>query len=247
MPLPKLQLNEESKVPLYFQITEELFKKIKKGELKPGDALPPERELCIMYGVSRGTIRQAIQELVDKDYIDRKQGRGTVIKHPALHHDLIGEYSFGSGILRQNMKVSSVVLSINIGTGKRRITNRLNLENKSRLIKIHRVRFANDEPWIIEVSYLPEKYFPNLERFDFRDSLLVEVLAIHYHTRLKRIEAFIEPTIAEKEHAQLLNVSIGSPALVLDRVLFDDENKPVLYNQSFVRGDRCRYCFKTSK
>lgn len=247
MALPRLQLDEESKIPLYYQITEALLDRIKRGDLKPGDALPSERELCEMYGVSRGTIRQAVLELAEKDCVQRKQGKGTIIKHPALHHDLIGDYSFGAGIMRQGMSVSSKVLTVGIVIGKRSITNRLQLESKSSLVRLHRVRCANDEPWIIEESYLPKQYFPDIEKFDFTQTLLIEILAKHYQTRLKRMEAFIEPTVAEEEHAQLLGVQVGSPALVLDRVLFNDENKPVLYNQSFVRGDRCRYCFKVSR
>lgn len=247
MAVTKLQLDEESKIPLYYQITEALLERIKEGDLKPGDALPSERELCEMYSVSRGTIRQAVQALAEKDYIRRKQGKGTMIKHPTLHHDLIGDYSFGAGIMRQGMSVSSIVLAHGVVIGKRSITNRLHLESKADLIRLHRVRCANEEPWIIEESYLPRKYFPDLEKYDFSRSLLTEILAKHYHTRLKRIEAFIEPTTADEEHARLLGIRIGSPALVLDRVMFNDENKPVLYNQSFVRGDRCRYCFKTSR
>lgn len=247
MSLANFKLDEDSRVPLYYQISEQIFDRIQQGDLHPGDPLPSERELCEMYGVSRGTIRQAILALSEKGYIRRKQGKGTVIKHPTLHHDLIGDYSFGAGIMRQGMRISSIVLYLGVVIGKRSITNRLNLESKSDLIRLHRIRCANDEPWIIEDSFLPAGIFPNLERHDFSNALLIDTLAKDYHTRLKRIEAFIEPTVAAEEHARLLGVQVGSPALVLDRVLFDMENRPVVYSQSFVRGDRCRYCFKTSR
>jgi GntR family transcriptional regulator len=92
---------------------------------------------------------------------------------------------------------------------------------------------------------MPATLFPGLERFDFTTALLIDVLAQQYRTRFKRIEAFIEPTIASEDHTALLGVHVGSPALVLDRVLFNDKDQPVAYSQSFVRGDRCRYCFKT--
>jgi len=247
MTLLNLNIDDNSKLPLYYQLSEQIHEQIREGHLKPGDTLPSEREICEKYNLSRGTIRQAINLLVNKGYVSRKQGKGTIIKHPALDHDLIGDYSFGKGMIRQGLMISSTVLFAGVMVGKKRITNRLNLESKSRIIKISRIRRANDEPWIIEDSYLPENRFPGLDTYDYTSRLLVDVLADFYHTRLSRIEAFIEPTLAEENHSRLLGIGEGSPALVLDRVLYDDKNKPVVYSQAFVRGDRCRYYFKVNR
>ena len=247
MNIAKIELNELNRIPFYYQINEFLQDQIKNGVFNPGDSLPPERELCETFGVSRGTIRQAINLLAIKGYVRRKQGKGTVISHPTLEHDLIGDYSFGKGMIKQGLRCSSRVLSIGITEAKKGIANRLKLQGKDKLIMISRIRLANDEPWIIEDSYLPERKFSGLEKLDFTNTLLVENLAYSYNTLLSRIEAFVEPTIAEKEQSDLLGVKIGSPALVLDRVLFDDKNEPVVYSHSFIRGDRCRYYFKVSR
>ncbi|MFZ5646048.1 MAG: GntR family transcriptional regulator [Bacillota bacterium] len=247
MTLAKIKLNDNSKLPLYYQLTEQIYELIQQGTLKPGDVLPSEREICEKYNLSRGTVRQAINILVNKGYVTRKQGKGTVIKHPTLDHDLIGDYSFGKGMIRQGLKIGSVVLFSGVIIGKKRMTNRLSLNGKAKLIGISRIRCANGEPWIIEDSYLPEDRFPGLETYDFTSRLLVEVLADFYHTRLARIEAFIEPTLAQENHSKLLGIEVGSPALVLDRVLYDEKNTPVVYSQAFVRGDRCRYYFKINR
>lgn len=247
MDLVKIELNELNKIPFYYQITEYLHDQIKKGDFNPGDSLPPERELCEQFGVSRGTIRQAINILAIKGFVRRKQGKGTVITHPTLEHDLIGDYSFGKGMIKQGLKCTSKVLAISVIEGKKAITTRLKLPGKARLIKISRIRYANDEPWIIEDSYLPEKQFPGLYNLDFTSHLLVENLVYSYNTLLSRVEAFVEPTIAEEDYAELLGLKIGSPALVLDRVLFNDKNEPVVYSHAFIRGDRCRYYFKVSR
>ncbi|GBF33668.1 transcriptional regulator [Desulfocucumis palustris] len=247
MVLFNINLDESSKLPLYHQLAEQLCEIIQRGNLKPGDVLPSEREICDKFNVSRGTVRQAINNLVSKGYVSRKQGKGTVIKHPVLDHDLIGDYSFGKGMLRQGLKVSSAVLFSGVIIGKKRITNRLALSSKAKLIKISRIRFANDEPWIIEDSYLPEERFSGLETYDFTSHLLVEVLANVYYTRLSRIEAYIEPTLAGEINSKLLGIDVGSPALVLDRVLYDEKGIPVVCGQAFVRGDRCRYYFKINR
>jgi len=243
----KIKLSENSKLPLYYQLTEQIYDMILEGTLKPGDVLPSEREICEKYNVSRGTVRQAINILVNKGYVNRKQGKGTVIKHPTLDHDLIGDYSFGKGMIRQGLRISSKVLSSGVIIGKKRMTNRLSLNSKAKLIKISRIRCANDEPWIIEDSYLPEGRFSGLDTYDFTSRLIVDVLADFYNTRLTRIEAFIEPTLAQDNHSKLLDIEAGSPALVLDRVLYDEKSIPVVYSQAFVRGDRCRYYFKINR
>lgn len=80
MSFTKVRLNEDSKTPLYHQMSEQIYSDIESRRLKPGDPLPSERELCETYGVSRGTVRQAIQALANLGYITRKQGKGTIIK-----------------------------------------------------------------------------------------------------------------------------------------------------------------------
>lgn len=245
MNLAKLELNEESKTPLYHQMSEQICSAIESGRLKPGDPLPSERELCEKYGVSRGTVRQAIQSLANLGYIVKKQGKGTVIKHPTLNHDLIGDYSFGAGMLKQGIKIKSIVIFSDVVVGRKSINSRLKLGNKSNLVKILRIRCANEEPWIIEHSYLSAEAFPGLQTLDLASGLLVDYLATNYGTRIARVEAFIEPTVADENHAALLGVKVGSPALVLDRILYDGNGIPVVYSQAFVRGDRCRYYFKT--
>lgn len=245
MSFSQIRLNEDSKTPLYHQMSEQIYLDIESRKLKPGDPLPSERELCETYGVSRGTVRQAIQALANLGYITKKQGKGTLIKHPTLQHDLIGDFSFGAGMLKQGLKVKSIVIFSDIIVGKKSINSRLKLENKAHLIKLLRLRCANDEPWIIEYSYLSADAYPGLEQMDFTSRLLVEYLASEYGTRIGRVEAFIEPTVADDDHSALLGIKVGSPALVLDRILYNINGIPVVYSQAFVRGDRCRYYFKT--
>jgi len=247
MTLAKIKLDENCKMPLYHQLNEQIYELIQQGALKPGDILPSEREICDKYNISRGTVRQAIDILVNKGYVIRKRGKGTVIKHPVLNHDLIGDFSFGKGMIQQGLRVNSDILFAGGVSGKKRITNRLNLDNKEKLIRIWRVRRANDEPWIIEDSYMQESRFLGVDTYDLTSRLLSDVLSDFYQTRLTRMDAFIEPTLAQEKHSELLNIKEGAPALVLDRVLFDERDNPVVYSQAFVRGDRCRYCFKTNR
>lgn len=93
---------------------------------------------------------------------------------------------------------------------------------------------------------MQESRFLGVDTYDLTSRLLSEVLSDFYQTRLTRMDAFIEPTLAQEKHSKLLDIKVGTPALVLDRVLFDERSNPVVYSQAFVRGDRCRYCFNTN-
>lgn len=241
------KLDKYSKVPLYHQLNEMILENIKNGNLKPGDYLPPEEEFCNKLELSRGTVRQAINNLVEKGYVKRERGKGTLIQSPTLNHDLIGDYSFGKGIEKLGLKLSSKILFIGIMNGKKSVIDRLKLEKKEKVIRVSRIRCANEEPWIYEESYLPAKQFPELEKMDLEKDLLIDILAKKYHTFLSRIDAFVEPTLVDEKHSQLLNIKIGSPALVMDRVLFDEEGRPAIYSHAFVRGDRCRYYFNVTR
>lgn len=241
------KLDRYSIVPLYYQLNEKILENIKKGELKPGDFLPAEEELCQKLDLSRGTVRQAINSLVEKGYVTRQRGKGTVIKSPTLNHDLIGDYSFGRGIQRLGLELSSKLIEVVVVNGKKGITNRLDLPNKAKVIKIARIRLANNEPWIIEESYLPANNFPGFENYDFEKNLISDVLLMKYHTSFSRIDAFVEPTIIDESHSMLLETKMGTPAMVMDRVLFDEKNIPTVYSHAYIRGDRCRYYFNITR
>lgn len=107
-------LDRKSVVPLYYQLKEQLYDKIKSGELPSGSLLPSETELCDTYGLSRGTVRQAINMLAEKGYVTRERGKGTCVRRPTLNHDLLGDYSFGLGIRKLGLKLKNIPLVVEV-------------------------------------------------------------------------------------------------------------------------------------
>ena len=237
------KINKASKIPLYYQLNEYILRDIKNGIYKPGDYIPTEEELCNTLGISRGTVRQAINLLVDEGFLERIRGKGSLVKAPSLNHDLLGDFSFGQGIERQGMKRSVILVSSEVTEQKHSIRSRLNLAKGSKIIKIRRIHCANEEPWILEDSYLDYEKFKGLEDLDFTIDHITTILPRRYDTKLHRIEAFVEPTLVDEERAQLFNMKPGIPALSMDRVLLDESDTPIIYSHAFVRGDRCRYYF----
>lgn len=241
------KLDKYSKIPLYYQLNEQILDNIKSGMLKPGDYLPSEEEMCNNLGLSRGTVRQAINNLAEKGYVFRERGKGTQIKPPTLNHDLVGDFSFAKGIRKLGMIPTTKVLEASIGVGKKGITDRLNLNSKAKVFKLSRVRLADNEPWIYEDAYLSADKFPGIEKFDYESNLIIDVLDTEYRTILTNINAYVEPIILDKKFAEILDVKEGISGLVMDRVLFAEESKPIVYSHACIRGDRCRYYFKIAR
>ena len=240
-------LDRQSMVPLYYQLKEQILKQIQSGVLKSGDLLPSETEMCQTYGVSRGTVRQAVNMLAEKGYVVKERGKGTCIRRPSLNHDLLGDYSFGMGILKQGLTLKTQTLLKEIIPGKKSISDRLEIDKKAEVLHLIRIRWANEEPWIYEETYLEAAAFPGLEGRDFDKELLTKILVQDYNIQLDRVFAFVEPTMITEKYARLLQLQQDLPALVMDRVIYQQNNKPAFYSHALIRGDRCRYYFNVPR
>ena len=240
-------LDRQSMVPLYYQLKEQILKQIQSGVLKSGDLLPSETEMCQTYGVSRGTVRQAVNMLAEKGYVVKERGKGSCIRRPSLNHDLLGDYSFEMGILKQGLTLKTQTLLKEIIPGKKSISDRLEIDKKAEVLHLIRIRWANEEPWIYEGTYLEAAAFPGLEGRDFDKELLTKILVQDYNIQLDRVFAFVEPTMITEKYARLLQLQQDLPALVMDRVIYQQNNKPAFYSHALIRGDRCRYYFNVTR
>ena len=242
-----IALDRQSMVPLYYQLKEQLLQQIQSGALQSGDLLPSETEMCQTYGLSRGTVRQAINMLAEKGYVIKERGKGTCVRRPSLNHDLLGDYSFGMGILKQGLTLKTQTLHKEIIPGTKSISDRLEIDRKAEVLHLIRIRWANEEPWIYEETYLEAAAFPGLAEHDFDKELLTKILVQDYHVHLARVFAFVEPTMITEKYAKLLQLKKDLPALVMDRVIYQQNNKPAFYSHALIRGDRCRYYFNVTR
>ena len=242
-----IAINKNSVVPLYYQLKESMIDQIRRGILNPGDALPSENEFCRQFGLSRGTVRQAFSILAEQGYISKERGRGTFVRVPTLNHDLMGDYSFGLGIEKLGMQHRSQVKIQKIVPGKARVSERLHLAKKENVFHLYRIRCADGEPWICEDCYLPSVLCPGMESHDFSTQLITDILVREYKIVPASINAYVEPVALNETYAQELQVHVGLPALVMDRVISDKHGTPLIYSHAVVRGDRCRYYFSVKR
>lgn len=213
----------------YAAIIAELEQAIADGELAPGDRLPAERALAEAHGVSRMTIRRALESLESRGLLRRSIGRngGSFVAQPKLERDLGTFSGLSEQLARQGVAAGARVLSARATEDG---------------IEIVRVRLADGEPFALERSTFPARFRYLLER-DLTGSLY-ELLGDDAPVRA--VER-IEPVLAGDEEAAALRVRPGAPLMLVDRLAYDDAGELVETARDVFRGDRTRIVAWTSE
>ena len=230
-----------SRLPLYRQIEDALRERIRAGELRPGAQIAPEPELMAQYGVSRATVRQALGGLVAEGLLEIRRGLGTYVTAPRFEHTIGGFYSFSREIERHGLQPATTVLGLRTEPSGELVAEALGVPVGTRVVALRRLRLAGREPLVVETSHLPADRFPGLEAVDFGAVRLYDTLLSRYGCRPTRARETFEPILLTADEAALLDQRRGEPALRVDRIAFDQDDVPIEFCRSTVRGDRYRY------
>jgi GntR family transcriptional regulator, N-acetylglucosamine utilization regulator len=233
-----LKIDRKSHVPVYWQIKESILKDITSGKLKPGDKILSEPQLKEKYEVSRLTARSAVTELVNEGYLVRKQGYGTFIQKPRIENSQEKFLGFKSDMENKGFKVRSEVLQAEEIYAPEFIQPALNLNDKDKVFKIKRLRFANNEPIVIHESYIPIEFCPGLLEYDFSDGSLYSVFTGKYRKTIINATEHLEAIAADRETSAYLGIGKGDPILYIQRTSFIEDDKAFEYSCSWYRGDR---------
>ena len=236
------KLDPTSFVPLYQQLKELIIENIDQNIWNPGDQILSEQQLFQKYNVSRNTAKKAIEDLVQEDMLYRIQGKGTFVSHPKIEQSLSAFYSFSQVLKEKGMDPKDIVLDIKMEKATHKIAEALQIDKGEDVIVLQRLRCANDEPIILESSYLPKKIIDDVNKLKLvGETPLYEILRTEFGIIVNSAKETFEPILIRKEEEVHLDVKIGSPALLLERVAYDSFKNPVEFCKSIVRGDRCKF------
>ncbi len=243
--LNHFRFSVSSQQALYQQIQENIIALIESGLLKTGDALPAERQLSEAYGVTRMTLRRAVDELVQKGVLERRQGAGTfVTANHSVQSFTPTVTGFSQRMREAGMRPTSRLLHRAVIKPDPLVAARLTLKASDEVVMLKRLRLVNDEPLMIETSYLSYALFPRLMQIDLENESLYRVLQDEYGMRVVKAEHTLEPTLLNTYEAHHLGLEINQPAMLVRVVGYSVDHIPIEISKAIVRGDRCRYYFR---
>lgn len=230
-----IDLDRSSPIPLYFQVAQELEKAITTGQLGPGAKLPNEISLADNFGLSRPTMRRAIQELVDKGLLVRKRGVGTQVVHGEVSRP-VELTSLFDDLSRAGQAPRTTLLTREIIPADDQMAVRLDITPGKDLLHLRRLRYANGEPLAIMENFLPED-LADLPEKDLEERGLYQMMrgrGIHIRVAKQRIGARTGTT----EECRLLTERRGSPLLTMDRSTYDDSGRTVEWGHHVYRASQ---------
>jgi GntR family transcriptional regulator len=205
--------------------------------LEEGQAIPSERRLCEQLGVSRLTLRAALDDLVREGHLTRRHGSGTYVSRPKIAQPLTLT-SFSEDMRRRGMVPGSRTLELRVVPAGARLGRRLQLSPESPVVRVKRLRLADGEPMALEVLHVPAALVPGLTQADLENQSFYELMEDRYGVVISSATQTIEPTVTSAEESEALGVPLHSPAFLFERTTLTTSGHPMEFVRSFYRGDR---------
>ncbi|MFJ4918696.1 GntR family transcriptional regulator [Streptomyces sp. NPDC088725] len=240
MPL-QLSVDRTSPVPLYFQLARQLEAAIEQGLLAPGSLLGNEIQLAGRLGLSRPTVRQAIQTLVDKGLLVRRRGVGTQVVHSRIKRPLELS-SLYDDLEAAGQRPATRVLRNTPEPATAEVAAALGVPEGSEVRLIERLRYAHDEPMAYLCNHLPADLIDyGTERLEATGLYrMLRAGGITLHSARQAIGA----RAATAEEAGRLTEPVGAPLLTMERVTFDDTGRAVEFGSHVYRASRYAFEFQ---
>lgn len=230
---------------LYEIIRDDLLKDIKELKYNVGDMIPKEMELAKKYNVSRPTVRQAIKSLENEGYLYRIKGKGTFVKNTRISQEFTHIIkSFDDEMINKGMRPSTIVLSLGVIDPPFEIINSMSLNNDSKVIRLSRLRFADDIPLVFLNTYLPLEGFESLLELDFtKTSLYKELDSLGY--KVNKASRVLEIVKSNKFSASLLNMKEEDPLYYFKTTGYHDD-EIIEFSEAWYNGFKNSFKFEVT-
>jgi GntR family transcriptional regulator len=239
------RIDRSSALPFYAQLKQIIIDEIAAKQLTPGDRFMGDHELSSVYDVSRTVVRQALSELESEGVIDRVKGRGTFIAQQKNDEDLVRSLTgLYRDVVLSGSQLRSKIMRREVGPADESIADTLAIPVGTPVILIERLRFVDDEPWVLTVTRVPFDSAPGLLDDDLRETSLYALLESKYGMVISSGRRTLEAAVASNAQARSLGIAPGSPILVMHSVVFGDDGIPVETFVAYHRADRTRFEMK---
>ena len=230
-------IDRDNPQKLYVQLFEILKGRIEAGEWTVGSQIPIEEELCKTYEVSKATVRLAVSELARQGYLSRQQGKGTFVCKRIIPEGLSMVTSFKELMLEAGVSFSTKVLAQTVIMPIDDLDIKLDITEDKHVIYIKRLRLIDNEPILLQETYMPHDICHLPLEEDLESNSLLEILEKKCGVKITSVQDYIGIAYLNEEEGRLLGLSEGSAALLLEQ-LFYSGKKRVKYTRSIKRPDR---------
>jgi len=238
------KIDRQDKLPLYEQIERNLRELILNNLLVHDDAIPPEWELASLYGVSRLTVRRALDELVRQDWLTRRQGVGTFVSRPTVAAISPSQLSFTKAMTEIGRRPTSRLLQSRVVPADSLLAQRLALDEGAPVVEIARVRLADGLPLLYETAYLSSQRFPGLENNQALErGSLYDCLQTNYGVVIARVDEMLRAVLLSAEQAEFLGTEAGSPSILTETSAFTAAGEVVEYSTSVAQNKSSQFYF----
>lgn len=241
-------LNKNIPIPLYYQLKTILLEYIKVHHSDLESPIPTEVEISEHFGISRPTVRQAINELVVEGYLYRIKAKGTFISKPKIKQDfLLTLDSFNNEMRKKGLNPSTKILSIKEVDSDEKISEALKIKIGSKVIQLSRLRYANIEPIVFVITYLPFDKCPSILTKNLETDSMYEILEKDCGLLISGASRSLESILAGEFESKLLEIEKGSPIQYFESIAYLSDGTPIEFSLAKYRGDRNKFTFELKR
>lgn len=234
-------IDKESQIPLHYQIYTDILEKIKNKEYEVNDKLPSEKELQDIYGVSRITVRRAMEDLQREGYAAKYRGIGTVVCKPKKNFNLRTLSSFSEDNEKYGEKASSIIVKFEEKNPDERISDLLNLNNSEKVYYIERIRLSGDTVIGLHKAYIKKVNNLILKQDDFNVDTSLYKLLKDKGINIDHAEEKLEAKISNGELNKILKVDKVIPIFYKERLTYNYSNQPIEYVEMYYNANMYEY------
>jgi GntR family transcriptional regulator len=238
-----MKIDPRSSIPLYAQVESVLATGIADGTFPPGSRLPSEESLIERFAVSRTTIRKTVQNLARLGLIEVRHGTGTFVASPKITQELTELSGFVEDMRAIGRHPTARLVDKQIVPATESVGRRLGLTTGTLVVRIQRVRLADDTPLSFDETYLPREIGEKIIENDLETEPIFSLLEQKYNISLVEAEYRLEAVVAEALVAAALGIEVGSPIFLIERTSYASRQQPIDYEKLYYRGDQI--CFVT--
>ena len=231
-------MNRIAGLPLHKQIYELLRKHIQEDVYVEGDLLPSENELCRLYNVTRPTIRKALDRLTNEGYIQRQQGKGSIVKGRPGGVGILSFASTTAAIGKENL-ITRIICGPEIRSWDSAFSFKLSQKEKEvGCYYLERLRLVNNEPVFFDITMIPNINLPRFNQRNFENNSLFDILRRKYQIEVQGGEQKILAIRADEKLQKYFNVKTGAPVLQLNRKIATNRVDFYFYSQVFCNTEK---------